>query len=75
MFGVLVTTSYLHQQAYEEFKSDGHPIVVISARDVVDILKANGYGDATAVRDWLQHEFPQSTVRSGGQDSDIALTA
>jgi len=59
MFGVLVTTSYLHQQAYEEFKSDGHPIVVIAARDIVDILKANGYGDAGSVKGWLGREFPR----------------
>lgn len=37
-FGVLVTTSYLHSQAYREVKEDGHPIVVISAKDIVDIL-------------------------------------
>ena len=61
MFGVLVTTSYLNQQAYEEFKSDGHPIVVIAARDIVDILKANGYGSADDVRTWLEHEFPLAT--------------
>lgn len=58
MFGVLVTTSFLNKQAYEEFKSDGHPIVVIAARDIVDILKANGYTDAAAVQAWLRREFP-----------------
>jgi hypothetical protein len=57
-FGVLVTTSYLNQQAYEEFKSDGHPIVVIAARDIVEILKANGYGDADDVKAWLERKFP-----------------
>jgi hypothetical protein len=66
MFGVLVTTSYLNPQAYEEFKSDGHPIVVIAARDIVDILKANGYGNAQDVRDWLQREFPTTMPQADG---------
>ena len=41
------------EEAYEEFKGDGHPIVVIAGRDIVDILKAAGYGDAAAVTKWL----------------------
>lgn len=73
MFGVLVTTSYLNQQAYEEFKSDGHPIVVIAARDIVDILKANGYSDANEVRAWLQREFPVESPPGDAQRE--ALTA
>ena len=60
MFGVLVTTSYLHEQAYQELKADGHPIVVIAARDIVEILRSKGYGDALAVRGWLEREFPQA---------------
>lgn len=58
MFGVLVTTSYLHEQAYQEMKADGHPIVVITARDIVEILRANGYGDVASVTGWLTREFP-----------------
>ncbi len=42
MFGVLVTTSYLQEQAYQELKADGHPIVVIAARDIVEILAFQG---------------------------------
>jgi hypothetical protein len=72
MFGVLVTTSFLNPQAYEEFKSDGHPIVVIAARDIVDILKSNGYGDVDSVRAWLTREFPSSTPK---EPADQALTA
>ena len=60
MFGVLVTTSYLQEQAYQELKADGHPIVVIAARDIVEILRSKGYGDVHAVRGWLEREFPRS---------------
>jgi hypothetical protein len=56
-FGVLVTTSYVDVQAYREIKEDGHPIVVISGGDIVDLLKLNGHGSVEAVAAWLQTEF------------------
>lgn len=75
MFGVLVTTSYLNQQAYEEFKSDGHPIVVIAARDIVDILKAGGYGDEVSVVRWLHREFPRTDEPAGSDAVSAAHIA
>jgi hypothetical protein len=63
-FGVLVTTSYLEAQAYKEIKQDQHPIVVISARDIVSLLASNGLGDRLAVDAWLKNEFPAEAVRT-----------
>ena len=57
-FGVFVTTSYIGDQAYREIKEDGHPVIVVSARDIVDILKANGLTTAETVRAWLVAKFP-----------------
>lgn len=57
-FGILVTTSYLEAQAYKEIKDDQHPIVVISARDIVSLLTSNGIGDRLAVDAWLKENFP-----------------
>lgn len=58
-FGVLVTTSYLHHQAYKEIREDGHPIVVISAADIVQILRTKAQLSTLAdVQVWLQREFP-----------------
>ena len=62
MFGILVTTSYLHEQAYQELKADGHPIVVIAARDIVEILRSKGYGDVASVKAWLYREFPKTPI-------------
>ncbi|MCP9627676.1 restriction endonuclease [Rhodopseudomonas palustris] len=56
-FGILVTTSFVDSQAYREIKEDQHPIVVVSAIDIVDILRSHGYGDADAVRRWLVAQF------------------
>ena len=56
-FGILVTTSYLDIQAYREIKEDQHPIVVIAATDIIDLLRNNGYADPNSVRIWLQRHF------------------
>ena len=57
-FGVLVTTSWVDLQAYKEIKEDGHPIVVVSAADIVDLLRRSGKGSAATVAAWLSEEFP-----------------
>ena len=41
-FGILVTTSYVHEQAYKEIKEDGHPVIIISSSDIVNILRTSG---------------------------------
>ena len=38
-FGVKITTSYVHKQAYQEVIEDGHPILIISAADIAQTLK------------------------------------
>jgi hypothetical protein len=59
-FGVLVTTSWVDLQAYKEIKEDEHPIVVVSATDIVELLRRNGKGSAAIVTSWLAEEFPNS---------------
>jgi hypothetical protein len=53
-FGVLVTTSFLAAQAYQEIKDDKHPIVIISNRDIAEILVENGLGEPTELSSWLK---------------------
>jgi hypothetical protein len=53
-FGVLVTTSYVAAQAYQEIKQDGHPIVIICASDIVRLLKAVGVATETDATAWLE---------------------
>lgn len=57
-FGVLVTTSYLNLQAYQELKEDQHPIIVISAREVAETLVRIGKSEPTALRTWLTSNYP-----------------
>jgi hypothetical protein len=57
-FGVLVTTSYVSRQAYDELRGDRHPVVVICARDIAELLKQHGYGTTAALNAWLEATFP-----------------
>jgi hypothetical protein len=57
-FGVLVTTSHLDGQAYREIREDGHPVVVIAGRDLVDMLKERGFDTRPAVMRHLHEGYP-----------------
>lgn len=52
-FGVLVTTSYVDQQAYKEIVEDEHPLIIISGRDIISILDATGVNTPSLVNKWL----------------------
>ena len=58
-FGVLVTTSYVAKQAYQELRDDAHPVVVLAGSDLVQILADHQLGTASAARAWLEREFPR----------------
>lgn len=57
-FGVLITTSWLHDQAYKEIVEDGHPVMIISGKDVVDLIKQAGMKDSSSITHWLKLSFP-----------------
>lgn len=59
-FGILVTTSYVDIQAYREIKEDQHPIIILSASDIVALLRNNGYVDSVSVDAWLSQNFRTS---------------
>ena len=56
-FGVLVTTSLVARQAYEEVREDRHPILFIAGRDIAEILIANGFNTVERVATLLASEF------------------
>ena len=58
-FGVLVTTSFLARQAYEEIVEDQHPIIVCSGGDIAELLVAKvGVHTADQARAWLSKAYP-----------------
>jgi len=56
-FGILVTTSLVARQAYEEVREDRHPIIFISGRDIAEILIKNGFNSVDKVNSFLYKEF------------------
>lgn len=56
-FGILVTTSYVDIQTYKEIVEDDHPIIIISAIDIVGILKKSGIKTCDDVKKWLNNNF------------------
>jgi len=52
-FGILVTTSFLATQAYQELKEDNHPVVVISGGDIAKLLRER-IGGIESIKNWLE---------------------
>lgn len=61
-FGVIITTSWLHDQAYKEIVEDGHPVMILAGKDIVELLRETGLQDSSAVLNWLEASFPLSEV-------------
>ena len=59
-FGVLVTTSYVDRQAYQEVTDDGHPVILVAARDIVGLLRSAGLQTTAQVDAWLDGITPGS---------------
>ena len=48
----------VHAQAYQEIREDGHPVVILAGRDLVEILKKSGHDTAAAIRRFLSESYP-----------------
>jgi hypothetical protein len=53
-FGIFVTTAHVASQAYQEIIEDGHPVLILAGRDIVDILLKNGVSTIDALHTWLK---------------------
>lgn len=58
-FGILVTTSYVALQAYQEIKEDGHPVIIVSGMDILRILYEAGIKTKVEIQKWLCDSFPK----------------
>jgi uroporphyrinogen-III synthase len=52
-FGVLVTTSAVSPQTYEEVRQDKHPIVIVSGRDIAETLISEGINTIQKLDQWI----------------------
>jgi hypothetical protein len=53
-FGIFVTTSYVALQAYKEIIEDRHPVLIVAARDIGQLLIAKGYAEHDMLNKWLK---------------------
>lgn len=52
-FGIMLTTSFVDKQAYQEVIEDGHPILIITASDIASILRKN-FITSSNINEWLE---------------------
>ena len=52
-FGIMITTSFVDKQAYEEVVEDGHPILIVTASDIAMILRNNAINSMN-IHSWLE---------------------
>ena len=57
-FGILVTTSYIAKQAYQEILDDGHPVVIINGKDIIEyIFNELEIRTLEKLQEWLLSNF------------------
>lgn len=56
-FGIFITTSYLGSQAYKEIIEDQQPVIIVSGKDIIDILVNSGITDKKQLELWLKANF------------------
>lgn len=59
-FGIMVTTSFVNSQAYGEVVEDEHPILIVTAADIANILRNNAINSSN-VKDWLESVDSENT--------------
>lgn len=52
-FGILITTSHINKQAYKEVKEDGHPILFVTGKDIVALLREKENVTPDNIEQWL----------------------
>ena len=59
-FGIMITTGYVDNQAYSEVVEDGHPILIVTASDIVGVLRNNAINSSN-IEEWLCSVDSEST--------------
>ena len=52
-FGIMITTSFVDNQAYKEVVEDGHPILILSATDIATTLRQSAI-TSNEMDEWLE---------------------
>lgn len=67
-FGVFVTTAFIGPQPYQEVREDGHPIIFLVGRDLVEILKRMGLTAPATLAAYLEEQHPVNQLAAAPAD-------
>ena len=67
-----MTTAHIGAQPYKEVREDDHPIVFLTGRDLVEILKRMGLATRASLQTYLTTQHPTMSL-SG--NVDVAFVA
>ena len=57
-FGILFTTSYIATQAYQEILEDGHPVVIVNGKNIINfIINELEIRDKNELQKWLINNY------------------
>lgn len=59
-FGIMVTTSFVDNQAYGEVVEDEHPILIVTASDIASVLRNNAINSSN-IHEWLESIDSENT--------------
>jgi hypothetical protein len=75
-FGIMITTSYIAEQAYKEVIEDGHPIVFINGKNIIDYLfNECEIRSPESLTKWLDLNYGDSNLAflETGKDVDYSM--
>lgn len=72
-FGVFVTTAFVAAQAYQEVREDQHPIVFMTGRDLVTVLRRMGLSDEKSLAAYLSTQHPLTPEAHQRGAVDVAV--
>jgi restriction endonuclease Mrr len=57
--GVFITTSWYDKQIQQELIDDKHPVILVSGKEIISILKENDINTVEKIEKWLQNVLNQ----------------
>ena len=76
-FGIMITMSYIADQAYKEVVEDGHPIVFINGKDIIEYLFSEcELRSVESLNRWLENNYGDPVVallETNGNVADYSI--
>lgn len=74
-FGVFVTTSHVGAQPYQEVREDGHPVVFLTGRDIIEVLDRIDVRTVDELASYLEERYPLDGPSTSDLRTDVRFIA